>query len=416
MDTIHERCAGIDISKTDVKVCIRVPNGARRRKETRTFTTMTRDLLAMRDWLVAEQITLVGMEATGAYWKATFYLLEQEMECWLLNARHMKGVPGRKTDVKDAEWIAELIEHGLVRPSFVPPEPIRQLRDLTRYRTEIIRERTREIQRLEKLLEDTGIKLSVVVSDLTGKSARAMLEALIGGERDPLVLAEMALARMRGKRPVLAEALTGRFTDHHAFMARAMLDRIDAATAMEDRISVQIDARVAPFRRQLDLIETIPAIGRRAAEVILAEIGADPGRFPTGGHLASWAGMCPGNNQSGTRTKATPTRHGDPWLKGILGQVAINAARTKGTYLAARYRRIAARRGNKRAMVAVGHTILLAIWTMLTHNIAYHDLGGDHFTERLNPQGKARQARRLIDHLAQLGYRATLQPIEAAAG
>jgi transposase len=415
MDTIHERCAGIDISKTDVKVCIRVPNGMRRRKETRTFSTMTRDLLAMRDWLVAEQITLVGMEATGAYWKATFYLLEQEMECWLLNARHMKAVPGRKTDVKDAEWIAELIEHGLVRPSFVPPEPIRQLRDLTRYRTEIIRERTREVQRLEKLLEDTGIKLSVVVSDLTGKSARAMLEALIAGERDPMILAELALASMRRKRPVLTEALTGRFTDHHAFLARAMLDRIDAATAMEDRISTQIDVQVAPFRRQLALIETIPAVGHRAAEIILAEIGADPSRFPTGGHLASWAGMCPGNNQSGTRIKATPTRHGDPWLKGILGQVAVNAARSKGTYLAARYRRIAARRGNKRAMVAVGHTILLSVWTMLTHDIAYTDLGGDYFTERLNPQGKARQARRLIDHLAQLGYRATLEPIETTA-
>ena len=413
MDTIHERCAGIDISKTDLKVCIRVPDGSRRRKETRTFSTMTKDLLAMRDWLVAEQITLVGMEATGAYWKATFYLLEQEMECWLLNARHMKAVPGRKTDVKDAEWIAELIEHGLVRPSFVPPEPIRQLRDLTRYRTEVIRERTREAQRLEKLLEDTGIKLSVVVSDLLGKSARAMLEALIAGERDPLILAEMALASMRRKRLVLAEALTGRFTDHHAFMARAMLDRIDACTAMEARITAQIDVQVAPFRRQLALIETIPAVGRRAAEIILAEIGADPTRFPTGAHLASWAGMCPGNNQSGTRIKATPTRHGDPWLKGILGQVAMNAARSKGTYLGARYRRIASRRGSKRAMVAVGHTILLAVWTMLTHDLAYTDLGGDYFTERLNPQGKARQARRLIDHLGQLGYRVTLEPLQA---
>ncbi len=416
MDTIHERCAGIDISKTDVKVSIRVPNGVRRRKETRTFTTMTNDLLAMRDWLLAERITLVGMEATGAYWKATFYLLEQEMECWLLNARHMKAVPGRKTDVKDAEWIAELLEHGLVRPGFVPPQPIRELRDLTRYRTEIIRERTREIQRLEKLLEDTGIKLSAVVSDLTGKSARAMLNALIAGQRDPTILSDLALTSMRRKRPILIEALTGRFTDHHAFLTQAMLDRIDACTAMELRITSQIDVQVAPFRRQLELIETVPAVGRRAAEIILAEIGADPSRFPTGGHLASWAGMCPGNNQSGTRTKATPTRHGDPWLKGILGQVAINASRSKGTYLAARYRRIASRRGPKRAMVAVGHTILLSIWTMLTHDIAYHDLGGNYFTERLNPQGKARQTRRLIDHLGQLGYRVTLEPIETAAG
>ena len=262
MDVIHERCAGIDISKADVKVCIRVPaTGRRRRSEIRTFTTMTRDLLAMRDWLLAEQITVVGMEATGSYWKATFYLLEQVMECWLLNARHMKAVPGRKTDVKDAQWIAELVEHGLVRPSFVPPQPIRQLRDLTRYRTEVIRERTREVQRLEKLLEDAGIKLSVVVSDLQGRSARAMLAALIAGERDPMVLAEMALASMRRKRPVLVEALTGNFGDHHAFLAQAMLDRIDACTAMEERLNGQIDAQIAPYARQLALIESIPAVG-----------------------------------------------------------------------------------------------------------------------------------------------------------
>jgi len=416
MDVIHERCAGIDISKADVKVCIRVPAaGRRRRTEIRTFTTMTPDLLAMRDWLLAEHITVVGMEATGSYWKATFYLLEQVMECWLLNARHMKAVPGRKTDVKDAQWIAELVEHGLVRPSFVPPQPIRQLRDLTRYRTEVIRERAREVQRLEKLLEDAGIKLSLVVSDLQGRSARAMLAALIAGERDPMVLAELALASMRRKRPVLVEALTGNFGDHHAFLAQAMLDRIDACTAMEERLNGQIDTQITPYTRQVALIETIPAVGRRAAEIILAEIGADPSRFPTAGDLASWAGMCPGNNQSGPRTKPTPTRHGDPWLKGILGQVATVAARGKGTYLAARYRRVATRRGAKRAMVAVGHTILISVWHMLTHDTAYHDLGGSYFTDRLNPTGKARQARRLVDQLAQLGYLTTLEPIPAVA-
>jgi transposase len=415
MDVIHERCAGIDISKADVKVCIRVPGPARRRrKEVRTFSTMTNDLLAMRDWLLAEGVTVVGMEATGAYWKPVFYLLEHDMECWLLNARHMKAVPGRKTDVKDAEWIAELVEHGLVRPSFVPPEPIRQLRDLTRYRTEIVRERTREVQRLEKLLEDAGIKLSVVVCDLTGKSARAVLEALIAGERDPRVLAELALASMRGKRPVLAEALTGRFTAHHAFLVRAMLDRIDACAAMEQRLSKQIDQQVRPFRRQLDLIATIPGAGGRAAEVILAEVGADPTRFPTPGDLASWAGMCPGNNQSGTVNKPGRTRHGDPWLKAVLGQVAVSASRTKDTYLAARYRRIASRRGKKRALVAVGHSVLIAVWTMLTRDIAYHDLGAEHFIERLNPHAKARQTRRLIDQLNQLGYQVTVQPTQAA--
>jgi transposase len=415
VDVVHERCAGIDISKADVKVCIRIPGpGRRRRREVRTFSTMTNDLLVMRDWLLAEQVTVVGMEATGAYWKPVFYLLEHDIECWLLNARHMKAVPGRKTDVKDAEWIAELVEHGLVRPSFVPPEPIRQLRDLTRYRTEIVRERTREVQRLEKFLEDAGIKLSVVVSDLMGKSARAMVEALIAGERDAGVLSELALGSMRGKRPILSEALTGRFTAHHAFLVRAMLDRIDAATAMEDRLSKQIDQAVTPFRHQLDLIATIPGASGRAAEVILAEIGADPTRFPTASDLASWAGMCPGNNQSGATNKPGRTRHGDPWLKAVLGQIAVSAARTKGTYLAARYRRVASRRGKKRALVAVGHSVLIAVWVMLTRDVAYHDLGAEHFIERLGTHGKARQTRRLIDQLNQLGYQVTLQPTRAA--
>ncbi|MGW0633966.1 IS110 family transposase, partial [Streptomyces sp. NPDC002758] len=274
MEVLHERCAGIDISKVDVKVTIRVPSSAKRRRgETRTFSSVTSGLLAMRDWLLAEGVTVVGMEATGAYWKPVFYLLEHDMECWLLNARHMKAVPGRKTDVKDSEWIAKLVEHGLVRPSFVPPQPIRQLRDLTRYRTEVIRERTREAQRLEKLLEDAGIKLSAAVSDLLGVSGRAMLEALIAGERDPHVLANLAKGSMRRKTDALAEALTGRFTGHHAFLARAMLDRIDACTAMENRLSKRIDEQVAPFRHRIDLLVTIPGINTRTAEVILAEIG-----------------------------------------------------------------------------------------------------------------------------------------------
>jgi transposase len=416
MDVLHERCAGIDISKTDVKVCVRVPVPGRRggRGQVRTFTTMTNDLLTMRDWLLEQRVTVVGMEATGVYWKPVFYLLENDLECWLLNARHLKAVPGRKTDVRDAEWIAQLVQHGLVRPSFVPPEPIRQLRDLTRYRTEIVRERTREVQRLEKFLEDTGIKLSAVVSDLTGKSARAMLEALIAGERDVEVLSDLALGSMRGKRPILAQALVGRFQPHHAFLVRAMLDRIDAATSMEQRLSHQIEQAMAPFRHQLDLITSIPGVNQRTAQVIIAETGADPTRFPTAGDLASWAGMCPGNNQSGATTKPAHTRHGDPWLKAALGQAAISAARSKDTYLAARYRRIAARRGKKRALVAVGHTILTSIWTMLSHDVPYHDLGPDHFTRQLTEHGKTRQTRRLIDQLGHLGYTVTLQPTQAA--
>ncbi|MFF2612492.1 IS110 family transposase [Kitasatospora sp. NPDC058046] len=412
MDVIHERCAGIDVSKTDVKVCLRLPTtGKRRRSEVRVFSTMTRDLLAMMDWLLAEGVTLVGMEATGVYWKPVFYVLEHEVECWLLNARHMKGVPGRKTDVADSEWIAKLLEHGLVRPSFVPPQPIRELRDTTRYRTEVVRERTREIQRLEKPLEDSGIKLSSVVSDIVGKSGRAMLEALIAGERDPLVLAEMAMGSMRGKREILAEALRGRFTDHHAFMVRAMLDRIDGCIEVEARLSERVDAQVRPFRRRIELLITIPGMSTRAAEVVLAEIGADIARFPSAADLASWAGVCPGNHESAGRSSSGKTRHGDPWLKGVLGQVASAASRSKDTYLAARFKRIASRRGKKRALVALEHSVLVAVWHMFTSDAEYHDPGGDYFLERT---GKTRQTRRLVSQLNQLGYQVTLQSVEAA--
>ncbi len=308
MDVIHERCAGIDIGKADLKACIRVPAaGKRRRKEIRTFATITNALLALRDWLIAEAITVVGMEATGSYWKPAFYLLEDAFDVQLLNARHMHAVPGRKTDVSDAAWIAELVEHGLVRASFVPPPPIRRLRDLTRYRSELVHERTREAQRLEKLLEDAGIKLSVVASDILGVSGRSMIEAMIAGERDPHVLADMAKRRMRIKIPQLVEALTGRFGDHHAFLARQMLGRIDAANATIDQLSGRIEAECAPFRHQLELLNTIPGVSQRTAEVIVAETGADPSRFPTAAHLASWAGVCPGNNESAGKHKSGRT-------------------------------------------------------------------------------------------------------------
>ena len=409
MDVIHQRCAGIDISKADVKVCVRVPGpGTRRRTEVRTFSSMTRDLLAMRDWLLSERVTLVGMEATGAYWKPIFYLLESGVECWLLNARHMKTVPGRKTDVKDAEWIAKLVEHGLVRPSFVPPQPIRQLRDLTRYRTQVVRERTREAQRLHDLLEDAGIKLTCVVSDVLGKSGRAMLDALIDGERNPHTLAELARGRLRGKQPVLIDALTGQFTEHHAFLAQAMLDRIDAATAMQTRLTARIDQLVQPYRTRIELLASIPGVSEHTAQVILAEIGADITRFPSAGHLASWAGVCPGNNESAGKHSSGTTRPGDPWLKSVLGQAAISASRGKDTYLAARYRRVMARRGRKRALVALQHSILIAVWHMFTNDTTYHDLGANYFIERA---GKARATRRLIGQLNHLGYQVTLNPL-----
>lgn len=349
MDLVHERCAGIDIGKADCKVCIRVPGrNGRRHTEIRTFSTMTEGLLALREWLLSEQITLVGMEATGSYWKPVYYLLEEQMETWLLNAQHMRNVPGRKTDMRDCQWICQLVEHGLVRPSFVPPKPIRQLRDLTRCRTEVTWERTQELQRLEKLLEDDGINLSSVVSNLSGKSVRTMVEALIGGERDPQVLARLTVGALKDKQPQLVQALTGFFTDHHAFLARAVLEHIDAATATVKELTAEVDRRLEPYRRQLELLVTIPGISRTAAQVVVAEIGVDMGRFPTAGHLASWAGACPGNHESAGKVTSGRTRHSDAWLKGVLGSAAAAAARSKNTYLAAQFRRLVGHRGSSR--------------------------------------------------------------------
>lgn len=413
MDVLHQRCAGIDIGKREVKACIRVPAAAeqRWRVEVRTFSTMTNDLLRLGAWLTAEGVTTVGMEATGAYWKCVYYLLEDGFQVQLLNAQHLHNVPGRKTDVIDAEWICTMVQHGLVRPSFVPPPPIRALRDLTRYRTAVVRERAREVQRLEKLLEDASIKLAAVASDLLGKSARAMLEALVAGERDPKVLAGMALRRMKAKRAQLVEALTGRFSDHHGVLVRAMLDRIDAADATIEQLSAQIAQAVAPMRRQVELLTTIPGVNTRIAEVVVAEIGTDMSRFPTAGHLASWAGVCPGNNESAGKQLSGKTRHGSPALRAALGDAALAVSRTKGTYLAARYRRIAARRGKLRAVVAVQHSMLVAIWHMLSADVAYHDLGEQYFNSRV---GKDRQTRRLVAQLSQLGYAVRLDPVEAA--
>ena len=413
MDVLHERCAALDISKRDVKACVRTPGGRRgqRRSQVRTFAATTNALLALRDWLLAEGITLVGMEATGIYWKPVFYLLEHDLECWLLNARHMKAVPGRKTDVADAVWLCQLAECGLVRASFVPPEPIRQLRDLTRYRTVLTYERTREAQRLEKELEDAGIKLSSVASHLLGVSGRAMLEALIAGERDPAALASLARGRLRVKIPQLAEAMVGRFSEHHAFLCRMHLDRIDALDADIGKLSARIAEALQPFPATLDRLGTVPGIDEQVAEVIVAETGADMSRFPTAAHLASWAGVCPGNRQSGTRRGKAKTRDGNHWLCAALGQAAMAAARAKTTYPAAQYSRFARRLGSRqKALVAVEHTLLTSIWHMLTDGVDYHDLGVDYFIRREPDQTR----RRAIAQLNRLGYTVTLNPIEAA--
>ena len=413
MELVHPRCAGLDVSKRDAKVCVRIAGAGRAaaRSTVTTWGAVTSRVLALREHLIAEKVTVVVMEATGDYWKPFYYLLEDgPFEVLLVNARHVKNMPGRKTDVSDAAWLAQLGAHGLVRGSFVPPEPIRQLRDLTRTRTAIVRQRAREIQRLEKLLEDAGIKLSSVAADISGVSGRAMLEALISGQRDPAELAELAKRRMRSKIPALTEALTGRFTEHHAFLARLHLDLIDQHAHAVADLTARIEVVIEPFRGVRDLIVTIPGISFGVADVIIAETGADMSRFPTAGHLASWAGTCPGNNESAGRVKSTKTRPGNPYLKGALGVAALSAARSKDTYLAAKYRRIASRRGPIKAIVAVEHAMLIAIWNMITNGEFYGEPGGDFYNKR-NPD-KTKQ--RALDQLKKMGFDVTLTPVEPA--
>ena len=413
MDVLIERCAGLDIGKKDLKACVRRPGSrtGRRESEVRTFATTTRGLLALSAWLTTEQVSVVGMESTGDYWKPVFYLLEGTVETQLLNARHIRNVPGRKTDVTDAMWIAQLVEHGLIRPSFVPPPPIRRLRDLTRYRASLVHERTREAQRLEKLLEDAGLKLSTVISDVLGASGRAMLAALITGERDPQILAGLGDRRLRATPATLAEALHGNFTAHHATLARVMLTHIDQLTEAVAALDGEVDREMAPFTAERDRLDTIPGVSRRAAEVLIAELGVDMDRFPTPGHLASWAGMCPGNNESAGKHHSGRTRKGDPWLRGILGEVAMTAARDRNSHLGARYRRLATRRGKKRALVAIGHAVLSAAWQMLTTGTDFTDRGPDQdLRQTTNP---ARRAAQLLSQLHGLGFNAILEPITA---
>jgi transposase len=414
VELLHERCAALDIGKKDLKACVRTPKpgrGRSRRQEIRTFATTTNALLELRDWLVAEKVSLVVMEATGDYWRGAFYLLEDVLNVILVNAAHAKGLPGRKTDVSDSAWLCQLGECGLLKASFVPPEPIRHLRDLTRYRATLTAERSREAQRLEKELEDAGIKLSTVATDILGVSGRAMLTALIAGERDVHVLAQMAKARMRPKIPQLVEALTGNFGEHHAFLCRLHLDRIDQLTETITALSARIEQQMHPFQTTLDRLQTIPGVGQHTAEVIIAETGADMTRFPTAGHLASWAGLCPGQHESAGKHKSGKTRHGNRWLTAALGTAAMGASRTKNTtYLGARYQRLAPRLGKKKAIVALQHSILTAVWHMLTHDTDYHDLGGDYFTQH-NPD---RTIRNIIRQANALGLTVRFDPIQAA--
>lgn len=415
MDRIVERCAGLDVHKDLLTACVRTPAaGGRREQETRTFRTSTRGLVQLADWLRSHAVTLVGMESTGVYWKPVYYLLEDEFECWLLNAQHLRNVPGRKTDVQDAEWICQLVEHGLVRPSFVPPREIRELRDLTRYRKAKIEERTREVQRLEKVLQDAGIKLSSVASEVLGVSGRAILDALISGTHDPELLAELALGALRRKLPQLREALEGRFTGHHALIVSQMLASIDFLDETVATLSERIEELVAPFSRQVELLDTIPGVNRRSAELLLAEIGADMSRFPSHRHLASWAGLCPGNNESAGKRKSGKTRKGSKWLRSGLIEAAKAASRSKGSYLSAHYHRIKGRRGSAKATVAVAHSILVSAYYILSRGVPYQDLGEDYYHRR-QAQHAERYKNRLVRQLERLGHKVTLEPLAEAA-
>jgi transposase len=412
-EEIIQRVAALDIGKAELVCCVRVPDprgSGKRLQEVRTYATMTRSLLVLADRLAELGVTRVVMEATSDYWRPPFYLLESHgFTVWLVNAKDVKHLPGRpKTDKLDAVWLCKVAERQMLRPSFVPPPAIRQLRDLTRYRADLVATQTAEKQRVEKLLEDAQIKLSVVASDIFGVSGRAMMAALIAGERDPGVLAELARGRMRAKRSQLVEAFTGRFSDHHAFLLETMLSRIDQAGADIAAVEAKIAEQIAPFQAAADRLDEICGIGRTAAQVIIAELGVDMSRFPTAGHLVSWARYAPGVKESAGKKKGKATTgHGNPYLARVLGEAAISAGRTD-TFLGERYRRLAKRRGTKKAIVAVGRSILIIIWHLLSDPDArFHDLGPGFYDTRIDAE---RRKRNHIRQLEALGYKVALQP------
>lgn len=406
MEVLYTRCCGLDIHKKSVVACLILTEpGHKPVKETRTFRTMTADLLALADWLSDMGCTHVAMESTGVYWRPIYHLMEGLFELLLVNAQHIKAVPGRKTDVKDADWIAELLRHGLLRGSFVPSRPQRQLRELTRHRTTLVQERARTINRMQNVLEDANIKLASVVTDIRGVSARSMLEALIAGERDLSVMAELARGRMRSKRAELEEALRGHFLPHHSFLLTEHLSHLDYLDEAIDRVSQAIEEHLADEQEAIALLDTIPGVSQRTAEILIAEIGTDMSRFPSAKHLASWAGMCPGHHESAGKRLSGKTRKGSRWLRQVLVEIAHVAAKTKDTYLAAQYRRIASRRGKKRALIALGHTVLVIAYQLLTRKQPYHDLGVAYF-DKLE---QSRVQRRLVRRLERMGYEVVLQ-------
>ena len=410
MQVLYPCCWGLDVHKKFVVACLITTTAEGQvHKETRTFSTMTQDLLALLDWLHATGCTHIALESTGSYWRPVYNLLEGQFTLLVGNAQHMKTVPGRKTEVKDAEWIADLLRHGLSRGSFIPAPAPRELRDLTRYRTHVVEERARLTNRLQVVLEDAHVKLASVVTAIRGASARAILAALVAGETEPTVLAELARGRMRSKRELLAQAVVGRFTAHHAFLITEHLSQLDYLEEAMERVSAEIGRRLAAEQEALELLDTIPGVGQRAAEIILAEIGTELARFPSAKHLASWAGMCPGNKESGGKRLSGKTRKGNPWLRHVLIEVAHAASKSKDTYLAAQYRRLATRRGKQRALVALGHSILVMVYHILSRRVPYRELGPLYFDAR----NRQRVQQRLVQRLERLGYSVNLQPVAA---
>lgn len=406
MERQLERSAGLDVHRDTVAACVRVPGrGGHREQHVQTFGTTAAELLRLREWLEGHGVTDVAMESTGVYWKPIYYVLEEAFTCLLVNAAHIKQVPGRKTDVQDCVWIAQLLEHGLLRASFVPPVPIRELRDLTRYRKALIQERQRDANRLHKVLQDAGIKLASVATNILGVSGRAMLEALVGGTTAPEVLAELARGKLRAKLPALREALAGRFRPHHAFLVSQGLAHLDYLDEAIETVSTEVARLLIPFAAPLTRLDTIPGINARTAQVVIAEIGVDMSRFPSEHHLASWAGLCPGNNESAGKHKAGTTRKGNRWLRMALIEVALAAIRKKDSAFGARYRRVMRHRGHKKAVVAVAHSLLRTIYHVLAESVDYREPGADYYDRRQT----TRTTRRAVAQLERLGYRVTLE-------
>jgi transposase len=412
MRIIYKRCCGLDVHKKVIVACLLLlePDGELRR-EIRKFGTMTQDLLELLDWLQQAGCTHVAMESTGVYWKPIYNILEGHLEVVVVNAQHLKGVPGRKTDVLDSEWLAECFQLGLLKASFIPPAPVRELRDLTRYRTSLIRERARTVNRLQKVLEDANIKLAGVVTDIQGVSAWAMLESIVEGTTDPAALADLAKGRLRKKREQLVAALSGRVKPHHRFLIAEQLSQIEYLEESIQRISAEVGERLRPFELAVQRLDSIPGVGRQTAEVLLAEMGWDMSRFPSDKSLASWAGMCPGNNESAGKRRNGKTRKGSRWLRHALIEAAHGAAHTKNKYLKTQYHRVAAHRGKKKALVAVGHSILIISYHLLARGQEYSDLGANYFDER----DRSAVQRRCVKRLEKLGFSVQLQQTALAA-